>query len=288
MILLATRQLGRHWKFSTVASQGLCWSARYFTPKESFGPVGLDKWILDTCGEIAHQTVVAIVVTVLIGLLSWLSCKGFGVFDEHNSISTIECNAADTEQKRRSQESTDGEFKDGYQLEHTVSAGRRHGVRETVLRRRGGNQRQQHGATQTVEHIDRTQASLLWSRSQEKDEDKEDEELGSTKISEVDSSSTRWIRVTDRRQQLLHDMQRKLCAPAADSVGAGEKDDSPPVHSRSLQDLGTRYCLDMLTVFAEIVDAIANQDEEDNADYAQRFDHLWAFTWTILQHDDWL
>jgi hypothetical protein len=273
--------------------QGSYWSGRYFTPKEPLGPVGLDRWILDTGGEIAHQTVVTIVVTMLIGLLSWLSCKSFWILNEHKPIA--ECNAADTEQKRRSQESPDGDFKDGYQLEHTVSAGRRHRGRETVLRRRGGKQRQQHGGTaQTAEHIDLTQASLLWSRPQEEDEGKEEgkeeeeEKLGSSKVCEADTSSTRWIRVTDRRQQLLRDMQRKLCVPTADSVGASKKDESPTVHSRSLQHLGTRYCPDMLTVFTEIVNAIANQDEEDDANYTQRFDHLWAFTWTIMQHDDWL
>ena len=56
---------------------------KYFTPKEPLnpGPVWLDKWILDTGGESFHQTVLAIVATLLIGLVTVLSFTNFDVVE---------------------------------------------------------------------------------------------------------------------------------------------------------------------------------------------------------------
>ena len=50
---------------------------KFYTPKEPYnpGPVGLDKWILNTGGKTVHQLAVAIVVTLLIGLISLLAAE---------------------------------------------------------------------------------------------------------------------------------------------------------------------------------------------------------------------
>eukprot|EP01046_Picozoa_sp_COSAG06_P010516 COSAG06_NODE_575_length_14056_cov_25.763345_11_plen_272_part_00 len=57
---------------------------KFYTPKEPYnpGPVGLDKWILNTGGKTVHQLAVAIVVTLLIGLISLLVVYSFGFFRE--------------------------------------------------------------------------------------------------------------------------------------------------------------------------------------------------------------